>query len=117
MDAQGGGAVWELAWVSGRGLWHGGMNSRDLCVVVGQGGIERGGAQIASIYRAEVVESDSQQTRRDLSAQFSADHVVDPLAQDINTAVAQIRSGGADLVVEASGNKTLIPTAISLVRP
>ncbi len=56
--------------------------------------------------------------RLELAARYSADAVWNPRQQgDLAAEVRRRRPAGADLVVEASGNKTLIPPAIDLVRP
>jgi len=43
--------------------------------------------------------------------------VLNPLEADTRAEIRAMKSEGADLVVEATGNKTQIPVAIDLVRP
>jgi len=106
-----------LAAVADRGLLHVGVHSGDLCVVIGQGVIGQSAAQIARIYGAQVVAADISLSRLQLAQEYSADSVINPDGADLPAEVRRIRPNGADLVVEASGNKTLIPAAIDLVRP
>ena len=106
-----------LAAVTDRGLRHVGVHSNELCVVIGQGVIGQTAAQIARIYGARVVAADISERRLELAAKVSADWVVNPQENDLKSAVREIQPEGADLVVEASGNKSQIPIAIDLVRP
>lgn len=106
-----------LAAVADRGLLHVGVHSQDLCLVIGQGVIGQSAAQIARIYGARVLAADISAARLELSRRYSADAVVNSQSEDLQASVRAMNPAGADLVVEASGNKSLIPTAIDLVRP
>jgi len=106
-----------LAAVADRGLRHVGVHPGDLCVVIGQGVIGQTAAQIARIYGAHVLAADISPARLELAARYSADGVINARQSDLGEEIHRIKPAGADLVVEASGNKSLIPTAIDLVRP
>lgn len=106
-----------LAAVTDRGLQHIGVQQGDCCVVIGQGVIGQTAGQIARILGAKVLAADIAPHRLELAAKFSADHVVNSMETDLASEVRKHFPAGADLVVEASGNKTLIPLAIDLVRP
>jgi 2-desacetyl-2-hydroxyethyl bacteriochlorophyllide A dehydrogenase len=106
-----------LASVTERGLQHIGVHPGDFCVVIGQGVIGQTAAQIARIRGAEVLAADIAPNRLELAAKYSADAVFNPQDGDLAAEVRRRKPEGADLVVEASGNKALIPQAIDLVRP
>ncbi len=105
-----------LAAVAYRGLAHIGVQPGELCVVLGQGVVGQTCAQIARIYGAEVLGVDIAASRLELAKQFSADLVWNAAEGDVSAEIRRLRPGGADLVVEASGNKELIRQAIELVR-
>ncbi len=106
-----------LAGVTLRGLNQIGVNPGELCVVIGQGVIGQTAAQIARIRGATVLAADIMPSRLELAARYSADAVLNPKTDDLMAEVKRRRPEGADLTVEASGNKILIPQAISLIRP
>lgn len=106
-----------LAAVTERGLQHVGVTAGDLCVVLGQGVIGQAAAQIARLRGAEVLAADIAANRLEIAARYSADAVFHPEKVDLAAEVRRRRPAGADLVVEASGNRALIPQAIDLVRP
>lgn len=106
-----------LAAVSERGLNHIGVNPGDFCVVIGQGVIGQTAAQVARIKGATVLAADISTERLELSKKYSADIIVNPNETDLAAEIRKHRPDGADLVVEASGNKALIPLAIDLIRP
>jgi 3-hydroxyethyl bacteriochlorophyllide a dehydrogenase len=106
-----------LAAVADRGLLHVGVREGDFCVVTGQGVIGQCAAQIARIYGARVLAADIWTERLELAARYSADAVVNAREADLGAEVRKQQAEGADLVVEASGNKAQIPVAIDLVRP
>ncbi|HZT43138.1 MAG TPA: zinc-binding dehydrogenase [Chthonomonadaceae bacterium] len=110
-------ALSALAAVAERGLQHAGVHPGDLCVVIGQGVIGQASAQLARLRGAQALATDILPNRRDLAARYSADTVLDPRQDDLAAEVRSRRPEGADLIVEATGNKALIPLAISLVRP
>ncbi len=110
-------ALSALAAVADRGLLHVGVHPGDLCVVIGQGVIGQSAAQIARIYGARVIAADVSASRLELAARHSADAVVNPLRADLVAEVRRHKPDGADLVVEASGNKSQVSAAIDLVRP
>jgi 3-hydroxyethyl bacteriochlorophyllide a dehydrogenase len=106
-----------LAAVTGIGLRQVAIQPGDLCVVLGQGVIGQTAAQTARIRGAEVLVADIAPNRLEMARQYSADSVWNPQTDgDLAAEVRRRKPNGADLVIEASGNKTLIPLAIDLVR-
>ncbi|HLK58134.1 MAG TPA: zinc-binding alcohol dehydrogenase [Chthonomonadaceae bacterium] len=106
-----------LGAVTTRGLKHVGVHPGDFCVVTGLGVIGQTAAQAARIQGATVLGVDIAANRLEAAAKYSADAVFNPNEGDLAAEVRQRKPGGADLVVEASGNKKLIPQAIDLIRP
>jgi 3-hydroxyethyl bacteriochlorophyllide a dehydrogenase len=106
-----------LAAVTTRGLKHVGVNAGDFCVVTGLGVIGQTAAQVARIQGATVLGADIAPNRLEAAAKYSADAVFNPAEGDLLAEVRRRKPEGADLVVEASGNKHLIPQAIDLIRP
>ncbi|HZP85030.1 MAG TPA: zinc-binding alcohol dehydrogenase [Chthonomonadaceae bacterium] len=111
-------ALSALAAVTERGLRQVSPQPGEFCVVIGQGVIGQTSAQIARIRGAKVLAADIAPNRLELSKRYSADAVWNPQADgDLAEEVRRRSPEGADLVVEASGNKDLIRQAIELVRP
>ena len=88
----------------------------DLVVVTGQGLIGQGAAQLARLRGATVVAAETSDLRRQLSAKYSADRVVNPLTEDLDAFVKAIKPGGADLVIDTTGRSSIFPTLIDLIR-
>ena len=109
-------ALSALGAVAERGLLHVGVNPGDFCVVVGQGVIGQMSAQVAKIHGAHVVGVDIEDSRLEISAKHSCDAALNAAQCDILIELQKMKPGGVDLSIEASGNKKLIPQAISLIR-
>jgi len=88
----------------------------DLVVVNGQGLIGQGSAQLARMHGAVVVASDPSALRRELSAKYSADYVVNPLEQDLVKFVHDLKPAGADVVIETSGRSDMFKLCVDLLR-
>ncbi|MDQ2799290.1 MAG: zinc-binding alcohol dehydrogenase [Armatimonadota bacterium] len=109
-------ALAALPGVSLRGLNMLSVSIGDLVVVLGQGLIGQGSAQLARLRGATVLATDISPTRRRLSAAHSADIVLDPRAQDIGEAVRTLKPAGADVVIETTGRADMFAPAIDLLR-
>lgn len=109
-------ALSALAAVTERGLRLVGVHPGDFCVVTGQGVIGQTAAQQARIHGATVLAADIAPNRLELAAKYSADFVWNPQDGDTAAEVKRHRPGGADLVIEASGNKELVRQTPYLVR-
>ncbi|MDG6925858.1 MAG: alcohol dehydrogenase catalytic domain-containing protein [Nitrososphaerota archaeon] len=89
-------AVWGLA---------GGVQSTETVVVFGAGPVGLFALSVVKGSRARAIAIDPIEMRRDLALRLGADHVVDPLREDVTQQVLRLTGGhGADLVLEASGN-------------
>ena len=105
-----------MASVAERGIELVGVNPGDLCVILGQGVIGQAAAQIARLRGADTLGVDILPARLELSARYSALDVLNALESDVGEEVRNRKPRGADVVIEASGNKKLIPKTIELVR-
>lgn len=96
-----------------------GINSQDLVVVLGAGGI---GLCSVAVLRAlgvrKVLVSEPQQGRRQRALALGAQEVVDPTKEDLMEAVASWK-GGEDVtaVMECAGRKETTKTALEMVSP
>ena len=88
----------------------------DLVVVNGQGLIGAGSAQLARLHGATVVASEPSALRRELSAKYSADYVVDPREQDLVAFVKSLKPAGADIVIETTGRSDMFKLCVDLLR-
>lgn len=88
----------------------------DVVHVNGQGLIGQASAQLARARGAYVIASDLSPLRRDLSAQFSADIVVDPREEDLDALVRAHASQGVDIVIETSGRADQVAPSIERIK-
>lgn len=103
--------------VSLRGLEMLDVNIGDLVVVTGQGLIGQSSAQLAKMRGATVVASDLSARRLELSAQNSADIVVNVKNEDLGAVVRAIKPEGADVVIETTGRSDAFAPCIEMLRP
>ncbi|MDR3706673.1 MAG: zinc-binding alcohol dehydrogenase [Capsulimonadaceae bacterium] len=109
-------AISAMPSVSLRGVRMLNFKIGDLVVVNGQGLIGQGSAQLAKLHGAVVVASDPSPLRRELSAKFSADYVVDPRETDLVSFVKELKPAGADIVIEATGRSDMFKLCVDLLR-
>ncbi|MBV9851246.1 MAG: zinc-binding alcohol dehydrogenase [Armatimonadetes bacterium] len=109
-------ALAALPGVSLRGLNMLNIRIGDLVVVTGQGLIGQGNAQLARLRGATVIAAEPAPARRRLSAQHSADIVVDPGAQNLSDIVRSVKPAGADVVIETTGRADMFAPCIDLLR-
>ena len=88
----------------------------DLVVVMGQGLIGQGSAQLARQRGATVLATDIGSTRLRLSRETSADHVINVREQDLRAAVHDLKPSGADVVIETTGRAEQFAPCIDLMR-
>ena len=132
-----------LAATSHYGVSLGKVGSEDLVVVIGQGMIGQMAAQICRLRGAKVITTDLIDKRVQLSGQYSADVALNPTRDSLPDAVARLRaqypvrlaphgtrplktSGeesrdvlrtqGADVVIDTSGNSRMFAEDVELVR-
>lgn len=89
----------------------------DLVVVIGQGLIGQGSAQLAKLRGAIVVAADANAGRLALSQKHSADVVVNVREENLADVVKKLRPGGADAVIETTGRSDMFAPANDLLRP
>jgi len=109
-------AVSALPGVSLRGLNMVDVGIGDLVVVIGQGLIGQGSAQLARLRGATVVAADIAPLRLELSLKYSADIVVDSRSQNLAEVVRSVKPAGADVVIETTGRANMFAPAIDLLR-
>ncbi len=109
-------ALAALPGVSLRGLNMLNIQIGDLVVVTGQGLIGQGSAQLARLRGATVLATDRVPVRREHSRRHSADIVVDPNAEKLEEVVRAIKPGGADVVIETTGQADMFAPCIDLLR-
>ena len=95
----------------------GGCDAGDTVVVQGGGAIGLSAVAAAKGMGARVIVSEPQEYRRAVAREMKADHVFDPVNENIEEAVRELTGGfGADLVIEASGAADSIKQSLDLVR-
>ncbi len=85
-------------------------------VVIGGGAVGLSailGGRIAGC--SPIILIEPQEGRRALGRDLGADHVLDPAAGDLAAAVRAILPGGADLIVDASGNAAAQAVALNII--
>ena len=109
-------AISPLAAVAWNGIKMAGVASGELVVVLGQGVIGQMSGQLARLRGATVLATDLFPERRRLSAQYSADEVVEPDPATLREAVARHRPAGADVVIDTTGRSDVFALMVELVR-
>lgn len=89
----------------------------DRVAVIGLGLVGNLAAQICRRHGAEVIAVDLSPARRALAARCGIVHAVEAEREDAVAAVKAWSSGGADVVIEATGNPALVTPALQMVRP
>lgn len=89
----------------------------DLVVVIGQGLIGQMSAQAARRAGARVIASDLIRSRVTAAASYSADRAIQAPLQDLADVVREEAPGGADVVIDTTGNSRIFLTCVDLVRP
>lgn len=105
-----------LAAVSLRGIEMLDIQFGDLVVVTGQGLIGQAAAQLAHIRGATVIATDIHAKRLELSQQYSADIVVNPMKENLGKVVRNIKPNGADAVIDTTGRSEAFAECIDLLR-
>lgn len=94
------------------------IENRDV-VVLGCGPIGIMAVDVARAYGAKkVIAIEINDFRRNLAKDLGADHVINPLTEDVYEKVMAYTNGmGADVIGDFSGNKTAIETAFKYLKP
>lgn len=119
------GALAEPLGVSLRGVRAAEVSSGDAVVVFGLGQIGLGSVLLSKLAGAEVVIGvDPSPMRRAAARECGADQVLDPLDQDVTSAVREFTGPGpyglgaaADAAIEASGVPSAFASAVKSLRP
>jgi L-iditol 2-dehydrogenase len=95
----------------------GGCDGGDTVVILGGGSIGLCAVAAAKAMGARVILSEPQEYRRAFGRKLGADHLFDPMKDDVAARVKALTDGfGADLVVEASGNINSMKQTADIVR-
>ena len=113
------GALTEPLACAVRAVDHGGIRAGSRVCVIGAGPIGLFALMVARASGAQTtIMSEPRPYRRDLAKQLGADHVIDPKAVDLVSAVNELTDGwGADVVFEAVGHPATIEQAIAVAAP
>jgi propanol-preferring alcohol dehydrogenase len=80
------------------------VHAAEYVVVSGLGPVGLCTAMLAKAMGGIVIGVEPSQYRRDLALEHGADHVIDPMAEDMPEKVKAITGGGAEVGIETSGN-------------
>ena len=94
-----------------------GIASGETVLVLGLGMIGQMAAQAARRRGARVIAADLMQSRVEAAAKYSADVAVNSSEEDLAEFLAAEAPGGADVVVDTTGNSSLFGLLVDLVRP
>ena len=106
----------------GTGTAYGALKRLDLAgdetiVIFGQGPVGLSGTQLAKEMGARVIALDVSEERRQLALDFGADEVIDPLSNDVVSAIKDLTQGeGAHKSLDCSSNSEARTQAVQCVR-
>jgi len=106
----------------GTGTAYGALKRLDLAgdetiVIFGQGPVGLSGTQLAKEMGARVIALDVSEERRQLALDFGADEVIDPLSNDVVSAIKDLTNGeGAHKSLDCSSNSEARAQAVQCVR-
>lgn len=104
----------KLFAVGYHGVKQANIQEGDLVALIGLGVIGQGFAQIARARGAQVIGADVLHTRLELARTYSCDVAV--LSNELANAIREIKSEGADVVVDTTGKTETIDACVRLVR-
>ncbi|MEM2702921.1 MAG: zinc-binding dehydrogenase [Candidatus Bathyarchaeia archaeon] len=100
--------------------WHGIQLTKiyqgDLVVVIGMGLIGQMAAQLAQMMGARVIALEILERRKKLAELYSADIVLNPLKDDVESYVRKEKEEGADVIIDTSANADTINTSFNWIR-
>jgi 2-desacetyl-2-hydroxyethyl bacteriochlorophyllide A dehydrogenase len=108
-------ALYHMAGVSRHGVRLTKVQSGELVVVIGLGMIGQMSAQAARRVGARVIATDLISLRVALAAKHSADRVVDASSEDLQDAVREEAPGGADVVIDTTGDHRMFDRCLGLI--
>ena len=85
-------------------------------LVIGLGMIGQMAAAHLKLRGVEVAVADLHERRRELARRAGADHVIDPLREDLVTRVRELWPEGADIVADATGRYEVVEQAVPALR-
>jgi 2-desacetyl-2-hydroxyethyl bacteriochlorophyllide A dehydrogenase len=111
-----GASLFHMAGVSRHGVRLSKVAAGDLVVVIGLGLIGQMAAQAARRMGARVIATDLIPSRVEAAAKYSADRAVDPNTESLEDLLRSEDSGGADVVIDTTGDHRMFDRCLNLVR-
>ncbi|MCL2216321.1 MAG: zinc-binding alcohol dehydrogenase family protein [Defluviitaleaceae bacterium] len=109
-------ALMEPFTIGAQCTWRAGVEPGDMVLITGAGPMGLIAADTCKSLGAEVIISEPNEYRRNMSKLFGADYRINPETEDLKTRVEEITQGmGPNVVIEASGLPSLVSQAIELV--
>ncbi len=111
------GALAEPVACAIRGIEVAKIKHGDTVVILGAGGMGNLVMQLASIAGASnIIVSEPIKKRREIASEYGANHVIDPINENIKKEVKKIKYCGADVVIDCSGKSKVAETTLHLAR-
>ncbi len=111
-------AVCEPYTIGAQANWRGNVQPGDLVLVHGAGPIGLIVTDVAKSRGATVIVSEPNEKRLAIAKDFGADHLVNPMKDDLDNFVAKLTGGeGVNVVFEAAGVPALLTHAVELLSP
>lgn len=107
----------RLAQIANSACYVADVSAGNRVAVIGLGLVGNLAAQICRRHGAEVIAVDLSPARRTIAARCGIVHAVEAEREDAVAAVKAWSNGGADVVIEATGNPALVTPALQMVRP
>lgn len=109
-------ALYRMAGVARHGVRLAQVAQEEVVVVLGLGLIGQMAAQAARLHGGTVIASDLLDARVEAARQYSADIAVNGSAVSLRDVVREVAPDGADVVIDTTGNSSIFPTCLELVR-
>jgi len=109
-------ALYHMAGVSRHGVRLSMVRPDDYVAVIGLGMIGQMSAQAARRVGARVVGTDLIASRVRAAAEYSADRVVDASSERLEDVIAAEKPGGADVVIDTTGDHRIFDRCLGLIR-
>jgi 2-desacetyl-2-hydroxyethyl bacteriochlorophyllide A dehydrogenase len=111
-----GAALYHMAGVSRHGVRLSKVGPGDYVAVIGLGMIGQMSAQAARRAGARVIGTDLIASRVQAAAEYSADVVVDARSDRLEDVIAAKKPGGADVVIDTTGDHRIFDRCLGLIR-
>ena len=111
-------ALCEPYTIGSQANWRGNVRPGDVVLVHGAGPIGLIVADVAKSRGAVVIVSEPNENRLAMAAGFGADHMVNPMKEDLDALIMEVTKGeGVNVVFEAAGIPALLEHAVKILSP